>query len=88
MHDYKNFRYISSDNKDIELNYMENETLKVLLLEKGNIVKYEYLCQYLYHSTDIDVYKNVLRAHIHRLRKKLNGELSIVTRNKIGYIIR
>ena len=88
MHDYKNFRYIANDNRHIELNNIENEILRILIAEKGNIVTYEYLCKHLYNSNDINIFINVLRANIHRLRKKLKGEINIITRIKIGYMIR
>ena len=88
MHDYKNFRYITNANKSIELNYTENEILNILISEKGNIVTYKYLCKHLFNSSNINIYKGILATTICRLRKKLKGEINIVTRIKIGYIIR
>ena len=86
MHDYSNYRYILND-KYIPLTHIENEILNMLILEKGNIVTYEKICKKLFKSKNTDKYKQTLTIILYRLRKKLSGDVTIVTRNNIGYMI-
>jgi len=78
MHDDENLRYVS--NKIINLTPIENEVLKTLIENKGHITTYERL---------IEVCKNKenARTKIKSLRKKLKGEIEIVTKTKLGYCI-
>ncbi len=87
MHDYSNYRYITNNN-EIPLSIIENELLYLLMKNKGNIITYKQICQQLFGSKNVNVYKGILSVSICRLRKKLKDEIIIVTRNKIGYMIK
>ena len=81
MHDYDNYKYIGTQ-KIIDLSKKENELLKILIENKGNIVLTENLLNTLYEKT---LSIRALEQLIHRLRKKLNGEIAIKTRPGFGY---
>lgn len=81
MHDYDNYRYIGTK-KIIELSKKENALLKILIENKGSIVLTENLLNILYEKT---LSIRALEQLIHRLRRKLNGEITIKTRPGFGY---
>ena len=81
MHDYDNYKYIGTQ-KIIDLSKKENELLKILIENKGNIVLTENLLNTLYEKT---LSIRALEQLIYRLRKKLNGEIAIKTRPGFGY---
>ena len=86
MHDEDNCVFIG-ENKTIDLTVKENKILKLLIQNKGKVVKYEQFCKLLYDD-NIDYYfKNCISNKICRLRKKLKGEVEILTVTKIGYKI-
>lgn len=70
MHDEENCRYISNK-KIIQLTETDSYILKLLLENKGKVVRF----------------KKQPYIQIHRLREKLKGEVNIKTKNKIGYYI-
>lgn len=81
MHDYDNYRYIGTK-KIIDLSKRENELLKILIENKGNIIRIDKLTNELYGK-----YGSIkaLTQLIHRLRKKLKNEITIRTRPRFGY---
>lgn len=83
MHDYDNFRYIGTQ-KTINLSKKENILLQILIKNKGNLVTTDKLLRKLYPET---LSIAALIQLVHRLRTKLKGEVTIITRHKIGYRI-
>lgn len=81
MHDYDNYRYIGTQ-KIIELSKKENELLKILIENKGNIVFINILLDKLYPKT---FSIRALHQLIYRLRTKLKNEIVIRTKHEIGY---
>lgn len=81
MHDYDNYRYIGTQ-KIIELSKKENELLKILIENKGNIVHIDILLNHLYKES---LSIRALDQLVHRLRKKLKDEITIKTRHGFGY---
>ena len=81
MHDYDNYKYIGTQ-KIIDLSKKENELLRILIENKGSIVLTENLLNILYEKT---LSIRALEQLIHRLRRKLNGEITIKTRPGFGY---
>jgi len=85
MHDEDNYVFIG-ESKIIDLTPKENKILKLLLQNKGKVVTHEQLCKLIYN--DIDYYfKQCMKNKIHGLRKKLEGEVDILTVRGIGYKI-
>lgn len=83
MHDYDNYRYVTS-NRIIPLTPKENEILKLLIENKGNLVKKEDFFEKAYIKR---IHLKSLRISIFRLRQKLKDEITIKTRNCLGYYI-
>ena len=83
MHDSENLRYIGT-NKIINLSPKENELLEILIKNKEHIVSFDFLTKQLYPEAFSN--KGVLLL-VHRLRKKLKGEVIIKTKHRLGYII-
>lgn len=81
MHDYDNYRYIGTK-KIIQLSKKENELLKILIENKGSIVLIDNLLNELYEKT---LSIKALDQLVHRLRKKMVGEITIRTRAGFGY---
>lgn len=86
MHDDANFRYITKG-KIIQLTKYQNEILKILIENKGHVVSHEKLCERVFFTYCDVIYKNILFQHICRLRKKLKGEVVIITHRQKGYMI-
>lgn len=86
MHDDENYRYIGNG-KVIDLSVYENEILKELIANKGKVVKYEILLLKLYESTDKKILEKAMRTIVSRLRKKLAGEVEIITKKQVGLYI-
>ncbi len=85
MYDEDNLVFIGKE-KVIQLTLKENIILSLLIKNKGKIIKLEEICKLIYK--DIDFYsKNCARNKIYKLRKKLQGEVDIVTVKGIGYKI-
>lgn len=86
MHDEQNFRFASKD-KVINLTVNQNRALELLIRNKNSIVTYEQLCHQLYREKPDKYLKLCIQNTICKLRTKLKGELEIITRNSIGYIL-
>lgn len=85
MHDEDNYTFIGK-NKTIDLTVKENKILHLLIQNKGEVVTKEQLCRLLYN--DIDYYlEECMKIKIFGLRKKLKGEVEIVTIRGVGYKI-
>lgn len=85
MHDEDNYIYVGV-NKKIYLTVKENKILSMLIRNKGNVVTYEQLCRLIYNDMDY-YFKECIRNKVFYLRKKLKGELEILTIRGIGYKI-
>lgn len=86
MHDDENYRYIGSG-KVIDLSVYENEILKVLIANKGKVVKYETILLKIYEVNDVKILYNTVTTIISRLRRKLKGEVEIKTKRNVGLYI-
>ena len=86
MHDDENYRYVAK-NRCIDLTPMENSILAILIKNKGNLVTFETLCLLVYKEMPDIWLKNNLRTHMARLRKKLKGEIQIMSKRDKGYYI-
>lgn len=71
MHDDENYRYVTKKGI-IDLTFAENCILKILIENKGKILK----------CNRVDI-----RKLISRLRNKLEEEIKIKTKNGVGYYI-
>ena len=85
MHDEENYRYIGKN--VIDLTVKENKILSLLIQRKGKIVTHKELTILLYGIFD-HYSKLCMMNKMCKLRKKLKGEVEIITRNYIGYTIR
>ena len=70
----------------VTLSMREFDLLHVLMLNAGRVLSREQLEQHLY-SWGQEVGSNAVEVHIHRLRRKLGGEL-IQTVRGVGYMLR
>lgn len=84
MHDYDNFRYIGTQ-KIIELSNKENDLLRILIDNKGKTINNEKI---ILNLSEGNYSLKALRQLISRLRKKLKGEITIKTKNNMGYGIK
>lgn len=85
MHDEDNHIFIGT-NRIIDLTVKENKILSLLIHNKGKVVTYEQLCKLIYN--DMDYYlKQCMSNKVFKLRKKLKGEVEILTIREIGYKI-
>lgn len=82
MHDYDNLRYITEEGRIIDLTYLENEILDILIENKGHYVRNQTLCKLLYIDNELSI-----RALIFRLRQKLMFEIEIKNKKSMGYKI-
>ena len=82
MLDEDNCVYITK-NDYIKLTPMETYLLGILIKHKNGIVTREYLIKNGFKGT----HKTYMSSIICRLRKKLKGEVKIITRQKAGYFI-
>lgn len=85
MHDEDNYIYVGTD-KIIDLTLKENKILSLLIQNKGKVVTHEQLCKLIYN--DMDYYlKECMINKVFGLRKKLKGEVEILTIRGVGYKI-
>lgn len=82
MHDYDNLRYITEEGRIIDLTYLENEILDILIENKEHYVRNQTLCKLLYIDNELSI-----RALIFRLRQKLMFEIEIKNKKSMGYKI-
>lgn len=85
MHDEDNYIFIGT-NKTIPLTIRENKILKILIENKGKVVTYQQLCKLIYRETDYYIKQCILNK-MFKLRKKLKGEVEILTIRGVGYKI-
>lgn len=86
MLDEINRMYITED-KIIHLTPLENRALSLLIKNKRSVVTNSQLCRAMY-SCELDKYlKNCIHITIHRLKKKLEGEIQFITKSGMGYFI-
>lgn len=87
MHDEQNYRFIAKD-KVIDLTVAENKLLRLLILNKNNIVTYEKICTEIYKQELDCCFKTNIYVMMSRLRTKLKDEVKIITKTGIGCYIR
>lgn len=81
---------VSIDDFTLDLTKKEYSILEYLMLNKNNIISSEKLIEHIWDS-DVDLFSNSLKFHIHSLKKKLSailGEKEIIKNIRgQGYII-
>ena len=88
MLDEGRLAYIGRD-QIIFLNDDEFEILKLLLDNKGRVLTMKGIASILYGNIGLDsCVKDSIRQRIHRLRKKLSGEVEILTKRTVGYYVK
>lgn len=85
MYDEDNYRFIGKD-RIIDLTINENKILLLLMKNKGEVITIEKLCKLIYNDEGYYL-KECIRNKIFRLRRKLAGEVDIVTVIGVGYKI-
>ena len=73
------------NNSLVEFSRREFTLIQKLVEQTGKVVTREILSQTLYGWGD-DVDSNAIEVHIHHIRKKVKGQMSIKTIRGIGYI--
>ena len=83
-----NMQVYVSKNGTILLTQIEYKILKLLIDNKGTIVTHQMISQDIWNCNIDKSIKKVISLHISRIRKKINNEFKIATRNMIGYYLK
>lgn len=76
---------ISTEEKNIILNSIENGIFNLLYKNKNKVCTYEQISQEVFKRDDVNI--NTIRTNVKNLRDKTEGVISIRTICKRGYII-
>lgn len=83
---YTDTKKLKRDNKEVMLNNSEIRLCEILIKNRGNMVTYEQIENYVWNDTE-PATKGALRNLVYSLRKKLPAYL-LENRSKIGYVLK
>ena len=85
--DFKERIILTDDNKEIYLTKIQNDILKILIINKGKVVKIDDLIKEVYKIKPDEGLKKTLKKHISLLKKKIKDYIKIKNIKGIGYLI-
>lgn len=87
MLDERTGLYYCKGGRIIDLSMRESLILAILIYNKNRVVPFGELVEEIYGEKDNEYARHCIRVITHNLRKKMQGEVKILTKTGVGYFV-